>query len=112
VERGRLANFSRFLAKNAEHTWGLSVFHFSGAQYKWYQNSEFHELRRTSYEDPANKSAAFVKVFEDSWRDQRRFGMDAALAAVAGTQLERDIKSEFAALRPQRPSLEGLQQGQ
>ncbi|CAK0792252.1 unnamed protein product, partial [Prorocentrum cordatum] len=108
LDPGRLGNFSRLLSKNAEHTWGLSVFHFSGAQYKWYQNSEFHALRRTSYEDPANKSAAFVKLFEDSWRDQRRFGLDAALAAVAGTQLERDIRSEFAALRPPRPSLEGL----
>jgi hypothetical protein len=96
-------NFSRLLLKNAEHTWGLSHDSFEAREPSrcgnrcYYRNADFHKLR-------ASKEK-WVTDFQDSWSDQRRWGIEAALEAIAGTPLEEEIRSEMEIVdNPQVPS--------
>lgn len=95
-----VANFTRLLLKNSEHTWGLSVFYFMDP--KNWTNAAFNAARAASPKYAAQSIA--------SWHEQRAYGLDSALEALtlAGHPLAATIKAAWADLRPSgAPSLDG-----
>eukprot|EP00463_Aulacantha_scolymantha_P006217 TRINITY_DN7791_c0_g1_i1.p1 TRINITY_DN7791_c0_g1~~TRINITY_DN7791_c0_g1_i1.p1 ORF type:complete len:145 (+),score=21.81 TRINITY_DN7791_c0_g1_i1:211-645(+) len=90
-------NFTRFLSKNAEHTFGISIHHYGKWEKTGYQNSVFHEALKN--DDKA------LSLFAKSWVENWQWGLDAAREAVPETHsLASFIKTEMKNLpKPVRP---------
>jgi len=86
-----IANFSRFLMKNTEHTWGLSISNLKQYGHTGYDSSEFRNALKAH--DPVYKFLA------DSWVEQRTFGFDLALFALKSHPLRTAILNEFNAMK-------------
>ena len=105
-------NFSRFLLKGYEHTWGGG----GAGTYKGntgpsktpsnFINSNFHA-------DRANASCSWVKSLEQTWTDQRTWAVDMAIDAIGDTALRGAVQAERASvaqLEQAPPSTTGLKQ--
>eukprot|EP01062_Namystynia_karyoxenos_P066629 TRINITY_DN60538_c0_g1_i1.p1 TRINITY_DN60538_c0_g1~~TRINITY_DN60538_c0_g1_i1.p1 ORF type:complete len:822 (+),score=209.81 TRINITY_DN60538_c0_g1_i1:75-2468(+) len=100
-------NMSRLLVKGSEHTWGIAYGTFGSRLRTGWSNAEFHKDRASG--------ASFVKKFEQEWRDQMRFAVDAPVEALsgaapgsAGAELRGMVASEFRDLAPAAPDLTGF----
>ena len=93
-----IANFTRLLLKNSEHTWGESIGHYS--DHKNWSNPQF-EAARASVPHYAEEIIA-------SWHEQRLYGLDAPMEALGKHPLAAKIAASWAELHPQgAPSLAG-----
>jgi hypothetical protein len=101
----RVYNFSRLLIKGVEHTWGGDTKKFlNDTEYAQWSNAAFDAMRKTSVN---------VAHFEQSWREQRVWALDAPLAALQDHPLAAEISKRWAALRrsvPRDPALLGFTQ--
>ena len=110
VSEAELRNFSRFLMKDAEHTFGASTWHYNDDKHpgdlpisSGYDNDVFWAARTRAYSGHDNDSA--VRVMEHSWREQRAWGLDYALAALPPeSPLARGIAAEIEATTPAAPA--------
>lgn len=93
-----VANFTRFLLKNAEHTWGESFGHFPDL--KNWNNTDFHRALGTP---------GYAAAVLGSWVEQRTYGLDAALGALSAAHpLAARVRAAWADLRPGgAPALDG-----
>ena len=97
-----IANFSRFLLKTAEHTFGL---HAIPETHTW-----DNAARRAALADPASKAGALFKQSEVTWTEQRLF-LDYARQALtegaaanhASAALGRTIDAAIARAAPTVP---------
>eukprot|EP01084_Bolivina_argentea_P044396 81697_1 len=84
-------NFSRFLLKNGEHTFGMHML-WNVSRNAW-SNEALHKA--------VNKGNADVMTSIQSWNEQRRFGIDYALEALSIStnaneiELYNDIRKEY-----------------
>jgi hypothetical protein len=86
--------------KNSEHTWGIhNAVVPKAALWAGWDNVAFHAARRAA-------DSPYAAV-ERAWRQQRTFGVDAAVASLADTPLHTDITARLAALRPLVPPAAG-----
>ena len=94
----QIANFTRLLLKNAEHTWGKAYSYYKDT--KNWTNAQF---------EAALASPNYARGMLDSWQEQRAYGLDAALGALAGHPLGNDVAAAWADLAPplNPPSLAG-----
>ena len=105
-----LQNFTRFLLKNCEHTWGVSVQHFGLLETVGWANEKFH----AAVTAPESAGGKIYKTLSDSWVDQLAWGIDWALAALPAAHplriaAEADLKAlEVTALAGPRPASEGF----
>jgi len=90
-------NFTRFLSKNIEHTFGLSWRNYGIWLRTGYNNTVFHTALR-------NGNKAF-SLYETSWLENWHLGLDAARNAVPESHpLSILIQNEMAELlKPNRP---------
>lgn len=93
-----IANFTRLLLKNAEHTWGKSWTYFQDK--KNWSNQEF----KTALKEPT-----YAKDIIASWVEQRLYGLSVPLEALSGHPLGATIASLWSDLFPEgAPSLAGF----
>ena len=93
-----VANFTRLLLKNSEHTYGESMGFFKD-NVNW-TNAAFERARAASPQYGADITA--------SWIEQRTYGLDAPLEALGAHALGATIAAAWADLRPAgAPSLDG-----
>eukprot|EP00299_Pterocystis_sp_00344_P018300 c9142_g1_i1.p1 GENE.c9142_g1_i1~~c9142_g1_i1.p1 ORF type:complete len:752 (-),score=203.29 c9142_g1_i1:11-2236(-) len=81
VTDSRIANFTRQLIKNAEHTWGGDVKYTLYDETNW-NNSDFHPLMYTAYN---------YQRMVGTWTEQRRFGLEYPKEALGSHPLAADI---------------------
>jgi hypothetical protein len=94
-----VANFTRLLLKNAEHTWGKSWTYFTDK--KNWSNAAFEEARQSS--------PTYAKEAIASWEEQRLYGLSAPLEALTGHPLGATIAALWSDLFPAgTPSLAGF----
>ena len=92
-----LARFTLLSTKNSEHTWGIhNAAVTDAALTTGWDNAAFHAARLKA----VNPYAAV----ERAWRQQRSFGIDAAVSSLAGTPLHQDLLSRFASMAPFSPT--------
>eukprot|EP01046_Picozoa_sp_COSAG06_P027988 COSAG06_NODE_2499_length_6756_cov_5.158780_4_plen_278_part_00 len=110
VSEAQLRNFTRFLVKDAEHTFGASTWHYGDDKHpgdlpisSGYANQVFYATRARAYHE--NRSIpSSVRVMENSWIEQRAWGLDYALAALPSeSSLAQGIRREIAELVPPVP---------
>jgi hypothetical protein len=90
-------NFSSLSIKNSEHTWGLHVDSYGKYQDNHYSNADFHALVRANQSD--------LDRLAYSWVEQRNYGINWALDAVAGTPFAATLQTELAKLTPVVPDV-------
>ena len=75
-----MALFTLLSTKNSEHTWGISSGVTDTAKTTGWDNAAFHAARRNASGNP-------YAAVERAWRQQRKVGIDAAVASLEGTPL-------------------------
>ena len=80
----RIQNFSRLLIKNGEHTWGKDVKTYLGDWTNWDNEAFLAHINTAPYQDMIA-----------SWLEQRSWGIDYALEALADHPLLKDIELEL-----------------
>jgi hypothetical protein len=85
----RVANFTRLFLKNGEHTWGKDVKKFLNDTQNWW-NEQFSAMKG---------EPNFIDIVE-SWKEQRRWGIDYPLEALEDHPLAERIRREIARLYP------------
>ena len=80
----RIQNFSRLLIKNGEHTWGKDVKTYLGDWTNWGNEAFLAHINTAPYQDMIA-----------SWLEQRSWGIDYALEALADHPLLKDIELEL-----------------
>ena len=84
LEDARILNFSRLLIKSGEHTWGKDVDMFLNDWSNWDNVAFYSQLNTSNFQD-------IVK----SWVEQRTWGIDYALEALANHPLLTEIQSQL-----------------
>ena len=81
----RIANFTRFMIKNSEHTWGKDV------------NIYLHDTKTWTNEafDAAQYTESNFLDIQESWREQRRWGIDYSLEALEDHPLRQEIENRM-----------------
>ena len=90
-------NFSSLSIKNSEHTWGLHVSSYGQYQDNNYSNADFHALVHGNQKD--------LDRLASSWVEQRNYGINWALDAVANTPFAATLQAELAKLTPMVPDV-------
>ena len=80
----RIQNFSRLLIKNGEHTWGKDVKTYLGDWTNWGNEAFLAHINTAPYQDMIA-----------SWLEQRSWGIEYALEALADHPLLKDIELEL-----------------
>jgi hypothetical protein len=93
VNDARISQFLFFLMKLPEHTWGLPTIYDD----ENYTNEQFHAAR-------ASGAATYINS-EMSWSEQRAFGTQYAMAALADHPLAAQIEAALTALTPVLPNV-------
>lgn len=84
LEDVRILNFSRLLIKTGEHTWGKDVQKFLNDWSDWDNEAFYSHLNTSHFQD-------MVK----SWEEQRTWGIEYALEALADHPLLTEIQSHL-----------------
>jgi hypothetical protein len=87
----RIGNFSRFLLKNAEHTWGRDVKTFLHDTGNW-TNAELQAAIASG--------APNFAVMLQSWQEQRDFGIYYALEALGSHPLAETLQTAWNSMYP------------
>ena len=99
----QIANFTRLMMKNGEHTWGKDVKSYLGKDQKSYMqawtNAQLAAARRTKEN--------FMDM-EASWREQRLWGIGSAIEALGAHPMAAALRAELAPPAGP-PSTAGLQ---
>ena len=95
VYKAAVDRFTLLTTKNSEHTWGIhnAVVNKTALVTNW-DNKAFHAAKMQG-----NPYAGA----ERAWRQQRTFGLDAAVASLKGTLLHDDVLARMKALAPFSP---------
>lgn len=93
-----IANFTRLLLKNAEHTWGKS----------WTYYTDHTNWTNAQFEAALKKSPNYAEEVIASWEEQRTYGLSIPLEALGSHPLGDTIASLWSDLFPAgAPSLAG-----
>jgi hypothetical protein len=86
----KVADFTRQFLKNSEHTWGKDVKKYLNDTVNWY-NYQFNAVKDTE--------PNFIDIV-NSWKEQRRWGIDYPLEVVQNHPLGERIRRELLMLKP------------
>lgn len=95
-----LLNATRFALKLGEHTWGRDVKSNLVDNTDW-KNPDFYKAKR-----PPAKTAPQYEILEDSWWEQRHWGITLAVDTLVdgGHRMAAGLVAEMEALKPEVPA--------